>query len=195
MLQSFVPWKSAFNLTSFGALNNSKYGHRRLNVLITRARKRVVVFSSIDPGEIAVSPNNSWGVRALKDYLAYAKTGVLDQPRDTGREPDSEFEIVVADALRKRGFIVVPQVGVASYRIDLAVRHPEKPGSYILGVECDGATYHSSRSARDRDRLRQAVLEGLGWNIHRIWSTDWFRNREKEIDKVVNRITELLQRA
>ncbi len=182
-----------FNLTSLGALNNSKFGHRRLNVLITRARKRIVVFSSIDPAEIQTSQNNSWGIRAFRDYLAYAQTGLLHQPRDTERDPDSEFEIVVADALRKRGYEVTPQVGVASYRIDLAVRHPEKPGSYILGVECDGATYHSSRSARDRDRLRQAVLERLGWNIHRIWSTDWFRNREKEIDKVVFRITELLQ--
>ncbi|MFN0085900.1 MAG: DUF4011 domain-containing protein [Blastocatellia bacterium] len=179
-----------FHSTSLGALK-MKSGHRRLNVLITRARKRVVVFSSIDPGEMKLTPTSSWGQRAFKDYLAFAKTGILEQPKDTVHEPDSEFEIMVADAIRKRGYEVVPQVGVTSYRIDLAVRHPELPGAYILGVECDGATYHSSRSARDRDRLRQAVLEGLGWNIHRIWSTDWFRNREGQVDKVVRCIEAL----
>lgn len=180
-------------LSSLGALNRGKYGHRRLNVLITRARKRIHVFSSIDPSDIKVEPSSTWGLRAFKEYLTYAQTGILDQPRYTGREPDSEFEIVVADELRKRGLEVVPQVGVASYRIDLAIRHPEKPGSYILGVECDGATYHSSPSARDRDRLRQAVLEDLGWSIHRIWSTNWFRNRSRELDKVVERVNALLQ--
>jgi very-short-patch-repair endonuclease len=108
-------------------------------------------------------------------------------------ELNSEFENAVAHLLRQRGFEVVPQVGVASYRIDLAVRHPNDPGRYILGIECDGATYHAGRSARDRDRLRQAALEKLGWRIHRIWSPDWFRNRKREIDKVVCRINEALQ--
>lgn len=180
-----------FPLTTLGALNNKSYGHRRLNVLITRARKRVEVFSSVEPEEIPVTETNSRGARALKGYLAYAKSGVLPLLEIAPGEPDSDFELMVAEALRKRGFDIRHQIGVASYRIDLGILHPQKPGSYMLGIECDGATYHSSRSARDRDRLRQSVLEGLGWNIHRIWSTDWFRNPAREIDRVVERIEQL----
>jgi len=92
------------------------------------------------------------------------------------------------------GYDVVPQVGVAGYFIDLGVRHPSKPGAFLLGVECDGASYHSGRSARDRDRLRQEILENLGWNIHWIWSTDWFKNRTGETKRLLRRIEDLLER-
>jgi very-short-patch-repair endonuclease len=176
----------------FGPINGPT-GHRRLNVLFTRAKDRIVVFSSIDPDDLRVEASSSWGVRALKSYLAYARTGNLEQPKDSTRLPDSDFEIVVASALRERGYKVVPQVGTAGYFIDIAVRHPRKEGAYILAVECDGATYHSGRSARDRDRLRQEVLENLGWKVHRIWSTDWFKNPNAEIIKILKRIESILQ--
>ncbi len=130
-------------------------------------------------------------MKALKGYLAYAKTGHLDTTQFTDREPDSEFEIWVIEMLREKGYEVVPQLGVAGYFIDLAVRHPDKRGSFILGVECDGAAYHSARSARDRDRLRQEVLVRLGWKIYRIWSTDWFRNPRNEFLKLVAAIEAL----
>jgi very-short-patch-repair endonuclease len=94
--------------------------------------------------------------------------------------------------LRQKGFDVTPQVGVAGYFIDLAIKHPKRTG-YLLGVECDGATYHSSRSARDRDRLRQEVLERLRWNIYRIWSTDWFQNPEEELQRLLAHIEKLLR--
>jgi len=110
-------------------------------------------------------------VKALAAYLEYAETGRLEQGETTAREPDSDFEIFVRDRLIQRGYEVVHQVGVAGYFIDLAVKHPKRSG-YLLGIECDGATYHSSKSARDRDRLREEVLIGLKWNIYRIWSTD-----------------------
>jgi very-short-patch-repair endonuclease len=177
---------------NFGPINKAT-GHRRLNVLFTRAKNRVVVFSSIDPDDLRTEASSPWGVRALKSYLAYAKTGILEQSKDTTRLPDSDFEIVVAKALRERGYEVVPQVGAAGYFIDIAVRHPKKAGAYILAIECDGATYHSGRSARDRDRLRQAVLENLGWKVHRIWSTDWFKNPNSEILKILNRIEFILR--
>lgn len=175
----------------FGPINGVA-GHRRLNVLFTRARRRVVVFSSMLSEDIQAGPGSAWGARALKGYLQFAATGHLEQASFSGREPDSDFEVEVADALRTRGIECVAQVGVAGYFIDLAVKHPTKADTFLLGIECDGKTYHSSVTARDRDRLRQSILEDLGWTIHRIWSTDWFKARERELGRVVARVEALL---
>jgi very-short-patch-repair endonuclease len=98
----------------------------------------------------------------------------------------------VASALREKGFDVEHQVGVAGFFIDLAIRHPNKPGTFLLGIECDGASYHSARSARDRDRLRQEILEDLGWTIHRIWSVDWLKNYQRELDRIQKTVRSLL---
>jgi very-short-patch-repair endonuclease len=106
----------------------------------------------------------------------------------TGEEPDSDFERWFLSRLKSAGYVAHPQVGVAKYRIDIGIVHPDKPGSYVLCVECDGATYHSSKSALDRDRLRQDVLEGLNWRIHRVWSTDWYGDPEREFGRLVQQI-------
>ena len=168
---------------NFGPLNREG-GERRLNVLITRARRRCEVHANFTADDLDLSRSGARGVEALKTFLQYADTGVLDVPRATGRDADSPFETAVADALRGRGHRVEHQIGSAGFFIDLAVVDPRRPGRYLLGIECDGATYHSARSARDRDRLRQQILEGLGWTIHRIWSTDWFQDHRREIEKV-----------
>jgi very-short-patch-repair endonuclease len=167
----------------FGPING-KNGHRRLNVLFTRAKRRVVVFSSLDPAELIVDEKSSRGLRAFQGYLEYAKTKILDQPTGSAGPADSDFEIAVGTAIKHLGYEISTQVGVAGYFIDLAVCHPKKSGTYMLGVECDGATFHSGKSARDRDRLRQEILEDLGWQIHRIWSTDWFKHKDREIMKL-----------
>jgi len=165
---------------SFGPVN-LEGGERRLNVLFTRARIRCEVFASFDPGDIDVSRSKSDGVRILKRFLDFANGTYLsaDSASDTGA--DSPFEEDVAEVIRSLGYIADPQVGSAGFRIDIGVRHPERPGTYLMAVECDGATYHSALWARERDRLRQEVLEHLGWNFHRIWSTDWFYRRNDEI--------------
>ena len=168
---------------NFGPLNRDG-GERRLNVLITRARRRCIVHCNFVGADLDLRRSGARGVRALKTFLEYAQHGVIDVPEATGREADSPFEEAVAARLRAVGHDVDHQVGSAGFFVDLAVVDPERPGRYLLGIECDGATYHSSRSARDRDRLRQQVLEGLGWNIHRIWSTDWFRNPQQELERV-----------
>ncbi|MFI8274552.1 DUF3320 domain-containing protein [Streptomyces sp. NPDC085929] len=163
---------------NFGPMNNKDGGWRRLNVAVTRARHRVEVVASFHGGQLKDSDNRS--IQDLKRYLQYAEQGPAVLAQDHGAvdgEPDSPFEESVLTVLRAWGYEVQPQVGVAGYRIDLGLRHPAAPGSYALGIECDGAMYHSSRAARDRDRLRQQVLEGLGWTLHRIWGTDWYRNR------------------
>jgi very-short-patch-repair endonuclease len=174
----------------FGPINSAT-GWRRLNVLFTRSKKRMHIFSSMGAEDILVSERSSRGVKAFKDFLAYAETGYLHQPEHTGRPPDSDFEIAVSNSLRDAGFETEPQVGVAGFYIDLAVIDPGKPGRYLMGIECDGATYHSAKSARDRDRLRQSVLERLGWRIHRIWSTDWFKNPQAEILPLVQQLNQL----
>ncbi len=172
---------------SFGALNGDG-GERRLNVLITRARMSCEVFTNLTHEDIDLARTTSRGVASLKAFLKYAATGSLDVP-DTGRaEQDSVFEEQVAQALERVGHKVVSQVGSGGFRIDLAVVDPKLPGRYVIGIECDGATYHSSRSARDRDRLREQVLVGLGWKIHRIWSTDWFAGPERELKRVLHAI-------
>ncbi len=175
----------------FGPINTGG-GWRRLNVLFTRAKKRMHVFSTMRAHDVVVDSRASKGRQALRDFLAYCEQTPEAVAQETGRGPDSDFEISVMKALERRGIQCTPQLGVAGYFLDLAVRHPNDPGRYVLGIECDGATYHSAKSARDRDRLRQDVLEGLGWKIIRVWSTDWFRNPQQQIQRLENAIRDAL---
>lgn len=175
----------------FGPINGPN-GHRRLNVLFTRARDRVVVFSSLHSTEVAAPAGSSWGVRALKAYLADAESGESAHSTLAGQVPRTDFEVEVAAALRERGFDVVARVGVAGFYVDLAVRHPLTPDVFILGIECDGGSFQAGLTARDRDRLRPAVLKGLGWEMHRIWSADWVKNCVNEVDRIVARIHALM---
>ncbi|MCJ8502469.1 DUF3320 domain-containing protein [Desulfatitalea alkaliphila] len=182
----YGPDPAGITRMNFGPLNN-KGGERRLNVAITRARRQLLVFSRLAPEQIDLSRTQAVGVRHLRAFLDYVKRGPVafaEEVRQTTGEVESGFEQSVLDELTQRGWRVDAQVGCSGYRIDLAVRDPDAPGRYLLGVECDGANYHSAKSARDRDRLRQTVLEGLGWRLHRIWSTDWWLQRPKEIAKL-----------
>lgn len=168
---------------SFGPIN-SDGGERRLNVLFSRSRVRCEIFSSFEPGDIDLGRTQKEGPRVLKRFLEFANSGVIEERSATGGGPESPFEEDVAREVRKQGYLADFQVGSAGFRIDLGIRHPDRPGQYFLAVECDGATYHSALWARERDRLRQEVLEHLGWKFHRIWSTDWFHRREQEIAKL-----------
>lgn len=174
-------------LKNFGPITKSG-GERRLNVAVTRAREEVILVASVKSAELDLSGSTSLGSHLLKGYLDYAERGVDSLAREialiTG-EAESTFEQEVAASLIARGLHPVAQVGCGGFRIDLALKHPERPGEFCLGIECDGATYHSSKTARDRDRIRQNVLENLGWNIVRIWSTDWIRNPDRQIERVL----------
>ncbi len=169
---------------SFGPVS-ADGGERRLNVLFTRAKRRCRVFASIRHSDIRVDATKHRGTLVLKRYLKYAETGELDVPVLTGAEMDSPFEEAVAQALQGHGYRVAAQVGSSGFRIDLAVHDPDDEGRFLLAVECDGARYHSSSWARERDRLRQIVLEQKGWTFHRIWSTDWFYNRDAELERLL----------
>lgn len=184
---------------SFGPLNRDG-GERRLNVLISRAKERCVVFSSITADDIDLAKTQARGVSALKTFLNYAEKKVLDllapsnsltpasslMPAEHADE--SVFENQVAETLRARGFEIDTQVGMAGFVVDLAVIDPANRERYLLGIECDGPSYHSAKSARDRDRIRQEILEQRGWIIHRIWSIDWFNGPESQLQELIDAI-------
>ena len=178
---------------NFGPLNREG-GERRLNVLITRAREKCVVFSNFRHSEIDLNENAAFGLRALKSFLKYSETKRLDNTYSASEAPETAFEDSLYEFLKAHDYDVHKQVGCAGFRIDLAVIDPLESGRYLLGIECDGESYHSSPVARDRDRLRQQILEGLGWHIYRVWSTDWYRNRlesEKRLLKAVENAKKL----
>ncbi len=183
---------------SFGPLNRQG-GERRLNVAVTRARELLLVVSTLRPDQIDLSRSSAVGVEHLKLFLDYAARGTQALREaatvSSARGFDSPFEEEVYDRLTDAGWKVHPQVGVGGFYIDLAVVDPERPGAYLLGVECDGASYHSAKTARDRDRIRQRVLESLGWQIHRIWSTEWWFNREREMTRLLDALREAQQRS
>ncbi|NLT22020.1 MAG: DUF4011 domain-containing protein [Syntrophorhabdus sp.] len=170
---------------NFGPISRET-GWRRLNVLFTRARRRIHLFTSMTSEDIILDEKTPIGTKALRDYLDFAKKGILAETGFTSREPDSDFELAVADLLRDKGYTVTPQFGVAGFFIDMVVHNPDRPGHLMAAIECDGATYHSGASVRDRDRIRQEILESLGWKnrIWRIWSTDWFTNPRIEAQRL-----------
>lgn len=177
---------------NFGPIN-SVHGHRRLNVLFSRAKEQIVTFTSMKPSDIRSRDEDGvTGKWMLRKWLEYSKTGHLDAGIATGKEADSDFELHVISVIESLGYVAVPQVGVQGYFIDIGVRHPDYPYGFLMGVECDGATYHSAKAARDRDRLREEVLKTKGWDLHRIWSTDWFTDPRHERDKMKQRLDDQL---
>jgi very-short-patch-repair endonuclease len=182
---------------NFGPLNRAG-GERRLNVAITRATTEVHVFSSFTPDMIDLSRTQAEAIKDLKGYLEFAEKGPealasIASAENGVDQFDSDFEQSVAYQLREKGWKVQTQVGVGKFRIDMGVIHPDHPGRYMAGIECDGATYHQSPAARDRDRVRQIILENLGWTIVRLWSTDYFINPEHAIDKIDQRLKQILE--
>ena len=169
---------------SFGPVNQEG-GERRLNVLFTRSRMRVETFANFTHSDIDLSRTEKLGPRVLKSFLRYAAEGFLAPGQtDPGVNKGEAFADAVAEALSKEGVDVAKDVGSGGYVLDLAIKDPEKPGKYLMGIECDGSAYQSAQSTRDRDRIRPAVLSNLGWKAYRVWSTDWFRNPVGEIQKI-----------
>ncbi|WP_315760824.1 DUF3320 domain-containing protein [Sphingomonas sp. Y38-1Y] len=197
ILFSITFWKDAAGKLTmdFGALNRDG-GERRLNVAVTRARQELVVFSGFTADQIDPTRTKATAVHHLKTFLDYAERGAIALPaQDIGSVGgfESPFEEAVAARLQQRGWQVMPQVGISGFRIDLGIRHPDRPGAYLAGVECDGATYHSAATARDRDKVREQVLTGLGWNMLRVWSTDWWYDAAGCADRLHAALEALLE--
>lgn len=180
---------------NFGPMNRTG-GERRLNVAITRARHELRVFSSLKAEQMDLARTQAMGVRDLKLFLEFAERGMraLAEAHSGSRGGfDSPFEEAVAAALARKGWQLHTQIGASAFRIDLAVVHPDAQGVYLCGIECDGATYHRSATARDRDKLREQVLRGLGWDIQRVWSTDWWIDAAGTLDKLDAKLRVLLE--
>lgn len=182
---------------NFGPLNREG-GWRRLNVAITRARREMMVFTSFEPGMIDLHRTSARAVKDLKHFLEFAHRGpkaLAEAVQGSVGDHESPFEAAVASGLFAKGWTVIPQIGVSRFRIDLGVVHPDRPGDYLAGVECDGAAYHSAATARDRDKVRAAILAGLGWNLVRVWSTDWWVDKWSSLDRLDAELGSLLERS
>ncbi len=177
---------------NFGPVNQDG-GERRLNVLLTRAREKCLIFSNFRGRDLQLSSNAPFGLRALKEFLEYAEKKTLAHQDLVQNNADDAFEEAVSEFLTEHGYEIHRRVGCAGFRVDLAVVDPEYPGRYLLGIACDGPMYQTSKVARDRDRLRQQILKGLGWRLYRLWSTDWYRNRADVQKRLLVIIEELLK--
>ena len=167
----------------FGPLNMDG-GERRLNVAVTRAKEQMTLVSAFTHRDMDPERSHARGVELLRAYLEYCASNGAQLGQQAAAIPElNPFEVDVRDGLTRADIPLVPQYGSSGYRIDFAAKHPTQPGRMVLAIECDGAAYHSSQSARDRDRLRQEHLERLGWTFHRIWSQDWFTDKQAEIKR------------
>ncbi|MCO5176442.1 MAG: DUF3320 domain-containing protein [Thermomicrobiales bacterium] len=171
---------------NFGPLN-AEGGERRLNVLITRAKQRCEVFTNLSADDIDLSRTSARGVHALKEFLRFAEKGTT-QTASSSVSSEAPFDAVVRAALEEAGYEIEPHVGSSGFYIDLAVKDPAQPGRYLMAILCDGPTYAAARSSRDRDRSRRSVLQRLGWRVYQLWSTDWFRSPERELQDLIAEI-------
>jgi very-short-patch-repair endonuclease len=173
---------------TFGPILGAK-GERRLNVATTRAKLRMTSVATFGAGDLDISKTSRGGAAFLREYLAFVESGGNDLPdKGSTRVQMNPFEQSVYDQLSKRGVMLIPQYGVGNYRLDFAVQNPEKPGEFLLAIECDGRSYHSYPTARERDRLREAALRQRGWKFHRIWSDHWFAHPEQELERAITAI-------
>lgn len=182
---------------NFGPLNREG-GWRRLNVAVTRARREMLVFTSFDASMVDLNRTSARAVADLKHFIEFAQRGpraLAELIRGSVGGFESPLEEYVAQRLRAKGWQVVPQIGVSRFRIDLGIVHPDRPGDYLVGVECDGATYHSAATARDRDQVRSGILQGLGWKLLRVWSTEWWVDREGALGRLHVAIVDLLTKS
>ncbi|CAH9064911.1 hypothetical protein PSECIP111951_03248 [Pseudoalteromonas holothuriae] len=177
---------------NFGLINKAG-GERRLNVLISRARLAMEVFANFTADELRVHDSSPYGIRALQVFLRYAEIGGFEQGNNTDKVEVSPFEQQLYKAVSALGYSVEQRVGRQGFHLDLAIKNPEDKEQYILAIESDGASYQNATSVRDRDRLRNSILHGLGWRQHRVWSTDWYRNSQSEIRRLKEAIEKAIE--
>lgn len=175
---------------NFGPLNNSG-GERRLNVAVSRARQEMYVFSTLKSSDIDLRRSKAKGVEGLKHFLEYAETQTLPTASQTKAvNRNSIIADAIASELRNRGYSAATNVGRSQFRVDVAVERKNKPGTFALAILLDGHSYRDTHTTRDREVVQPAVLQGLDWKVMRVWSVDWFRNKERVIARIIERLSE-----
>ncbi len=186
----YGPDKNGKVSMNFGPLNNAG-GERRLNVAVSRARQEMYIFSTLKSSDIDLHRSKARGVEGLKHFLQYAETQSLpiySQTHDT--HPNSVIAEQVAEELQKRGYSVTTNVGRSKFRVDVAVSQDNDPGVYSLGILLDGERYRDTHTTRDREVVQPSVLNNLNWKVMRVWSVDWFNNKERVINRIIEKISE-----
>lgn len=179
---------------NFGPLNREG-GERRLNVAVTRAKYNVQLVASIRYTDINLDNTKSEGVRLLRSYLEYAQNSdsVIERVTVANKGPEhaSYLEGEICNFLKERGFAVDTRIGYSEEKIDIGLRK-DYSSNYLIAIECDGRVYHNSKNARDRDCLRQRVLENMGWKYYRVWSTDWYKNQNFERSRLLQYVLDVV---
>ena len=173
---------------NFGPLNREG-GWRRLNVAVSRARYEMMIFSVLKPEQIDLNRTGSDGLVGLKTFLEFAARGIMVLPDTENTKDITQCAIdVIANKIRSVGYTVHTNIGCSGYRVDIGIVHPDNPETYVLGILCDGMNYNNGGTTLDRNNTQDAVLQGLGWHLHRIWILDWWDNSEKELDRIKSSI-------
>lgn len=189
----YGPDKNGNISMNFGPLNN-KGGERRLNVAVSRARYEMIIYSTLRPEQIDLKRTKAKGVEGLKKFLEFAERGVsisnINQLKETSQ---NNLISLIADELVTKGYKIDTAVGRSNFKVDLAVINPKKPDQYLLGILCDGKNYFDTKTTRDREIVQPSVLSMLHWNIMRVWSVDWFQNKDMVISRIIEKIEELIK--
>lgn len=177
---------------NFGPLNNVG-GERRLNVAVSRARKEMIVFSSLSSSQIDLKRSQAKGVEGLKGFLDFAETGRLPIVSDTIREVTNNNMVgQICRALNEHGYCTRANVGRSNFKVDIAVSTKEDPDKYILGILCDGKSYFETKTTRDREIVQPTILEMLNWKVIRVYSIDWFENHDKALNQLLEDLDKIV---
>ena len=184
----YGPDKSGNVSMNFGPLNNDG-GERRLNVAVSRSRYEMIVYSTMRADQIDLKRSSAKGVEGLKRFLEFAAHGTMNIPQSAvSSVEENKLVTLVARELEEHGYQVQTNVGRSNFKIDIAVINPDNPQDYMLGILCDGKNYYETKTTRDREIVQPNVLNSLKWEVIRVWSVDWYENKEKVINRIIERI-------
>src|SRR5690606_31657420 len=190
----YAPDENGKMSMNFGPLNRNG-GWRRLNVAVTRARYEMHIFATLRADQIDLGRTSAEGVAGLKSFLQFAEKGYLAlRPQDITINLNSyQLSKAISKKLEEKGLQVKNNIGTSGFKVDIGIVHPQNENQYILGIIVDGEYYYNAQTTNDREMVMPAVLGGLGWKLHRIWSMDWYENSSLIVNAIVAKVQQLLE--